>query len=272
MPRRFVSGTWLDYNVLGRLAEGVAPIVLLHHGFGHAACWGRFPQRLHSATGRPVLAYSRQDCGRSDVSEGPRRPDFIEREANEALPALLASLGCERVCLYGHSDGASIALVAATRRPDLVELVVAEAPHVVVEPVTRDGVRAMTARFDEDEAFRRRVRRGHDAGERPFRLWSGIWLDPDFARWSALDDLSRLQVPALLLQGDADPFGSRIHVDLVRANSRGPVDLRIIEGAGHAPHRTADLIPGWVAAALSATQTHQNEPASRPAATGRPST
>ena len=271
MPKRFIRGRWLDYRLLGTLDGGLPPIVLLHHGFGHADCWGRFPQRLHAATGRPVLSYSRQDCGRSDASEGPRRPDFLEREAEDILPALLASLGTRRACLFGHSDGASIALIAAARCPELVELVVAEAPHVFVEPVTLDGVRAMTARFDGDETFRRHAMKGHDDGVRAFRLWSEIWSSPEFAQWSMVDELAAMRVPALLLQGDADPFGSCVHVECIRDASRGPVDLRMIEGAGHAPHRTADLIPSWVGAALALQQKNRREPALGPAEQGGPS-
>lgn len=261
MPKRFVMGHWLDYRLWGGLEGGRPPIVMLHHGFGHCDSWGPFPQRLHAETERPILAYSRRDCGYSDASEGPRPADFIEREACETLPRLLASFGIARACLYGHSDGASIALLAAARYPELVETVIAEAPHVFVEDVTLAGVRAMTARFDADSAFRRRMTKGHRDGTRAFRLWSDVWSSPDFARWTIVPVLASLHVPALLLQGDSDPFGTRIHVDLVRANSPGPVDLRIIEGAGHAPHRTSGRIPAWVAAALQATKPRAKEPA-----------
>lgn len=254
MPKRYINGKWLDYRLLGRLDDKVSPIVLLHHGFSHADSWDDFPRRLHAATGRPILAYSREDCGRSAASDGPRRLDFLEGQACEVLPALLASFGCTRACLYGHGDGASIALIASARRPDLVEMVVAEAPLISVEPSSLACIRATVARFESDEVFRRNVRRGHRDGDRAFRLWSDMWLNPAFASWSAVEDLVRLHVPSLLLQGDADALGPSSDVDLVRRHSRGPVELRTITGTSVAAHLKAKQIPTWVADALSITR------------------
>ena len=58
----------------------------------------------------------------------------MHAQALEVLPALLAALGIERPWLFGHSDGASIALLHASRRPTAGVVVVA--PHLLVEDVS----------------------------------------------------------------------------------------------------------------------------------------
>ncbi|KQU50610.1 hypothetical protein ASG72_12090 [Bosea sp. Leaf344] len=250
MPRRFILGGWLHYRVFGQLGTGAPPIILLHHGFGHADGWERFPQALRQATGRTVLAYSRAGCGRSEPGRAVRGVDYLEREACDTLPALMASLGLERACLYGHSDGATIALIAAARRPCLVEAVIAEAPHVFAEPKTLEGVSAMTQRFETDPAFRRKLARGHNDPCGAFRSWSDVWLSPAFAHWSIASLLPAIFASLLLLQGDSDPFGSARHVKLAHDAAAGSVTTRLLPGCGHAPHRAEPRIPGWVSTLL----------------------
>jgi pimeloyl-ACP methyl ester carboxylesterase len=250
MPRRFIRGDWLHYRLFGELEAGVSPIILLHHGFGHADGWERFPEALRRATGRSVLTYSRAGCGRSEPGREARGVDYLEREACDTLPALMASFGLERACLYGHSDGATIALIAAAHRPGLVEAVIAEAPHVLVEPRTLEGVRALTQRFETDSAVRRKLARSHDDPRGTFRAWSDIWLSPAFADWTIAPLLSAISAPLLLLQGDADPFGSELHVRLAHDAATGPVTTHLLPGCGHAPHRADLRIAGWVATLL----------------------
>ena len=92
-------------------------LVLLHEGLGSVGLWRGFPQALHEATGRRVVAFSRFGHGRSDPPRAPRTPAFFHEEAEDVLPALLAALDAPEPVLVGHSDGASIALVHAARHP-----------------------------------------------------------------------------------------------------------------------------------------------------------
>ena len=63
--------------------------MLLHEGLGSVGLWRDFPQALHEATGRRVLAFSRFGHGRSEPPPQPRTPAFFHEEALEVLPALL---------------------------------------------------------------------------------------------------------------------------------------------------------------------------------------
>src|ERR1700694_6117590 len=104
------SGHRLEDAWHGGARSDAPPIVMVHQGLGSVALWKDFPQRLVDATRRRVLAYSRQGYGKSDPLAGPRGVDFMHAEALEMLPQLLDSLGVHKPVLFGHREGASIAL------------------------------------------------------------------------------------------------------------------------------------------------------------------
>src|SRR5271163_2284835 len=101
----------LEYRMIGPAPSEAPAIVMLHEGLGSAALWGDFPDRLQALTGMGVFVYSRAGYGASTSVTLPRPLDYMSREALDVLPALLDTIGFERVVLLGHSDGASIAAI-----------------------------------------------------------------------------------------------------------------------------------------------------------------
>ena len=89
-----------------------------------------------------MFAYSRQGHGRSDPRGGGLAVDFMHREADQVLPRVLDAAGIDRAVLLGHSDGGSIALLAAARWPDRVAALALEAPHVFVEDLSVASIAA----------------------------------------------------------------------------------------------------------------------------------
>ena len=60
-----------------------------------------------------------------------------------------------------------------------------------------------------------------------------------------------VSVPALVIQGLDDPFGTLAQVDAIELGCAGPVERCILEECGHAPHRdrpepTLDAMTGFV--------------------------
>jgi pimeloyl-ACP methyl ester carboxylesterase len=207
-------------------------MVLLHEGLGSVGLWRDFPQALHEATRRRVVAFSRYGHGRSDPPRAPRTPAFFHEEADKVLPALLHQLEAREPLLVGHSDGASIALAHAARHP--VAGLALLAPHVFVEEVTVEAIRATRREF-EDGALRERMARHHDDPDAAFRGWCDVWLDPAFRTWSLEADAATVTAPALLVQGADDPYGSLEQLDRIEARVRGPVERLVVPG-GHSPH------------------------------------
>jgi pimeloyl-ACP methyl ester carboxylesterase len=208
------------------------PLVLLHEGLGSVGRWRDFPQQLHTATGRRVVAYSRFGHGRSDLPRAPRTPAMFHEEALDVLPALLAAIDAHEPLLVGHSDGASIALVHASRHA--VSGLALLAPHVVVEEIAVEAIRGTRRQF-EDGDLRARMVRHHDDPDATFHGWCDVWLDPAFRDWSLEADAEAVTAPLLLIQGADDPYGTLDQLDRVEQRVRGPVRRLVVPG-GHSSH------------------------------------
>ena len=230
-------------TVAGRRLEAVElpgdpaqrALVLLHEGLGSVGLWRDFPQALHAATGRRVIAFSRFGHGRSEPPPLRRTPTFFHQEALEVLPEVLAQLDAPEPVLVGHSDGASIALIHAARHP--VAGLALLAPHVIVEEVTVAAIRKAREAFDGG-ALRARMARHHDDPDAAFNGWCDVWLDPDFRDWSLEPDAEAVTSPVLLIQGEGDPYGTLDQLDRIEARVRGPVERLVVPG-GHSPHLEA---------------------------------
>jgi len=216
-------------------AGGRTSLVMLHEGLGSVSAWRDVPEALAEALDIEVIVYSRPGYGWS-TPRAPGEawlPDFMHRQAYEVLPALLAALDVERPLLFGHSDGASIALLHAARHP--VAGVAAMAPHVFVEPVTRTSIRAARVAY-EAGGLRERLARHHADVDSAFYGWNDAWLRPAFAEWTIDADIAPSAAPTLILQGRDDEYGTLAQVDRIVA--RLPqAEVRIFERCGHSPHR-----------------------------------
>jgi pimeloyl-ACP methyl ester carboxylesterase len=241
--RRFldVAGHRLEYVRLpGR--EAAAPtLVFLHEGLGSLDLWRGFPARVVDATGCPAVVYSRWGHGRSDPLTAPRAPDYLFREAREALPALLGALHIASPLLVGHSDGASIALMHAATGA-AVRGIVAMAPHAFVEEITLAGIRA-TRRLYETTDLRARLARWHEDGDATFYGWNDVWLDARFRDWNIVSLLPAVGCPLLLIQGEDDEYGSLAQLDAIAAVAGGPAEMLALAGCGHTPWQDrADVV------------------------------
>ena len=220
---------------------------MLHEGLGSISLWRDLPQRLCERTRCTVVAYSRYGYGRSDVLREKREPEYMHHEGEVVLPALLRELGIERPILFGHSDGASIALIYAGAHPDAVRALVLEAPHVFVEEISVRSIAEAKAAYATTDLPAKLGRHHADAGA-TFAGWNDIWLDPRFRDWNIEAYADRVRVPVLLIQGDADEYGTTAQLDAIAARIPGTQTL-MVPGAGHSPHRDApELVIDRIAA------------------------
>jgi pimeloyl-ACP methyl ester carboxylesterase len=222
-------------------------IVLLHEGLGSVSLWRDLPQHLAERTQCTVVAYSRYGYGQSDVLGAPREPNYMHREAELVLPDLLAQLGIERPILFGHSDGASIALIYAGTQPDAVRALILEAPHVFVEDISVSSIAAAKIAFATTDLPAKLARHHADAAA-TFVGWNDIWLDPRFRDWNIEAYASGVSCPVLLIQGDADEYGTAEQIEAIIART-GTAEVLMVPGAGHSPHRDApELVLDAIAA------------------------
>ena len=184
------------------------------------------------------MVYSRRGSGQSDavsdVRGAGRLPaDYMHREAWQVLPALLASQGLEKPVLLGHSDGASIALLHASRYP--VTAVIAMAPHLMVEDVALQAIAAATAAF-ESGPLRDRLARHHADVDSAFWQWNDVWLSGAFRSFDIRAECSRISAPLLAIQGLDDEYGTLAQIDDLLLVAPHTQKL-ILPDCGHSPHR-----------------------------------
>ncbi|MCA7117984.1 MAG: alpha/beta hydrolase [Acidibrevibacterium sp.] len=244
-----------------RWGRGAPEIVLLHEGLGSVGLWRDFPARLAAATGRGVFAYSRAGYGHSASIPLPRPLSYMHDEARETLPRILAQEAARRVILLGHSDGASIAAIhagAAAGGTTAIAGLVLIAPHFFVEDISLASIAAAREAYRAGD-LRRRLARHHRDVDAAFRGWNDAWLDPGFRDWRIDDVLPAIAAPVLLIQGEADEYGTMAQIRLAEAKLPRPPRVVIVPAAGHSPHlshpeRVIAAIGAFVAAALTSDE------------------
>ena len=216
---------------------GAPTLVFLHEALGSVALWRDFPAALAAATGLGWAAYSRRGHGRSSPLKTARDTIYLDREAIDVLPAVLEQLGITRPILYGHSDGATIALIYAAGAGEPVEGLIVEAPHSFVEDEALAGIRATLERAQTGDLLQR-LGKYHDDPAPIFEAWHSIWLSPDFREWRITHRLAAIVAPILAIQGRDDAYGTLRQIEML-GEAGIQTEQLILAGVGHVPHDEA---------------------------------
>jgi pimeloyl-ACP methyl ester carboxylesterase len=222
----------------GSAGDQAPTLVFLHEGLGSIAQWKDFPAVLADATGCGALIYDRYGYGGSDRLEPPyeRDVDFMQVEAREVLPALLDQTGVRQAILIGHSDGGSIALLAAASLDTRIRGVVTEAAHVFVEPESVASIEDAVIAFRAGDLRDKLARYHGEAVDSAFYGWANTWLNPDFEAFHIEGYLRAITCPVLAIQGIDDAYGTPAQLDMIKAAVSGPVETMLLAACGHAPH------------------------------------
>jgi pimeloyl-ACP methyl ester carboxylesterase len=256
----------LEYRMIGPRPDAAPTIVMLHEGLGSVGLWGPFPDKIATATSIGVFAYSRAGYGNSTGAKLPRRTSFMDEEAREVLPRVLAAIGFRRGFLLGHSDGASIATIYAGSVEDhRVRGLVLIAPHFFTEDMGLAEIRRARKSFDSG-ALRERLKPYHADVDTAFRSWNGPWLHPDFHKWDITEALGYIRVPILIVQGENDQYGTLKQIEVARQECFCPVEAVVLPGLRHIPYReapelTVDAVAGFINRLLR--DHHEAEPSAK---------
>lgn len=239
--QRDVSVDGLQLHVQQLSFEGKTerpPIVFLHDSFGSIKLWRTFPERIAASLSADAISFDRQGHGESQPFASERTVTYMEDEAHILLH-LLEKLNIDKCILFGHSDGGSIALIAASLDPDRVAAVVTEGAHVFVEEETLAGIRTTVGEYDTTDLKQRLERYHGDKTDALFHAWSDTWGAPWFRKWNIEKYLSGIKCPALIIQGTADEYGTERQVDAIVSQVAGPAKKLMIASIGHTPHKEA---------------------------------
>jgi pimeloyl-ACP methyl ester carboxylesterase len=241
-----------------RDAGAGAAVVILHGGWGYDIY--PFDRQIESLVSRHrVVVPDRTGYGQSGALD-IQRPDFHQRAAEETL-ALLDALALERPVVWGHSDGAVIALRLGLMAPARVGSIIGEATHYLRgKPASRGFFETMRDAPDRlGDRVAATLQRDHgDRWRALIRTNGSAWLQiADQAATAAADlydgRLPELTVPTLLIHGANDPRTEPGELEALCRAIRGVRCERLADG-GHSPHSdraTADavtrIVEAWIA-------------------------
>jgi pimeloyl-ACP methyl ester carboxylesterase len=229
----------LEYRMIGPRPDAGPTLVMLHEGLGSVGLWGEFPDKLAAATGAGAFVYSRAGYGTSSPVALPRPVTFMHREAREVLPRVLDAIGFKRGLFVGHSDGASIAAIYAGSVQDhRVRGLVLMAPHFFTEDMGIAEIARAKEAYDNGD-LRQKLARWHADVDNAYRGWNEVWLNPEFRHWDITEELAYIRVPILIVQGEGDQYGTVRQIEVAKEECYCPVEVALLSGARHAPHREA---------------------------------
>ncbi len=128
-----------------------------------------------------------------------------------------------------------------------VKAVALMAPHVFTEDLGIASIVEAKRAYEQGD-LKRKLARWHDHVDCAFYGWNGAWLDPGFRAWNLEEFLPAIRVPMLVVQGEADQYGTIEQVRAIARGSGGPVETVLIPDTGHSPYREA---PDAALAAIS---------------------
>ncbi len=234
-----VQGRTLQLEVAWVGSDDVtAPVmVFLHEGLGSVAMWKDFPETLCRTLNMRGLVYSRPGYGASTPRAANEQwnADFMHRQAQDILPALLSKLDIQNPWLFGHSDGGSIALLFAAHFPTVAAGVIVVAPHIMVEDIGIASIRVTRDAYLQ-QGLRERLARYHRDVDSAFFGWNTIWLSPAFRNWNIEDELAAIRCPVLAIQGEDDEYGSLQQIFGIR-DKLAATQVVVLLACGHSPHR-----------------------------------
>ena len=226
-------------NIYYHLIEGDSNkpyLIFLHEGLGCCELWKDYPEKLCAITGCPGLVYDRIGYGKSTALREKRTIHYMHDYALDELPKVLEGIipDCSYI-FVGHSDGGSIALIAAAQRSPLLLGTITEAAHIFVERQTIAGIEQADLAWQKGK-LNGLIKYHGIKTETIFKAWSNTWLTPWFAHWNIEYLLPSIIVPLLVIQGRDDQYGSVSQVNNIAEKSMGLAITALVNSCGHNPH------------------------------------
>lgn len=233
-----IGGVILEYAWFGKVSDKGLTIVMLHEGLGCVGLWKQFPGQLAQQTGCRVLSYSRQGYGGSDPVKLPRSLKYMHQEGIDVLPLLLDALYIDKFVLFGHSDGASIALIfAGSQQDERLQGLILLAPHVFNQKQCVESITLARQAYETGE-LRERLMKYHGSNvDCAFWGWNNAWLDSGFWFWNLEEYLANIEVPLLVIQGEDDEYGTPAQIDSIQAQVLTQTMVKLLPDCKHSPHR-----------------------------------
>jgi pimeloyl-ACP methyl ester carboxylesterase len=202
--------------------------------------WGDFPDELIKLSGLNGMMYDRRGYGQSSPFAVSERNEFYLHDEAHELMNVLDSCNIQQAVIYGHSDGATIAILAAALYPDRVKGLILEGAHSFIEDSGKKAVLETRERAKETSLLASLEKFHGDKTAELFRLWHETWLGDYFANWTIVPLLHQIACPVLAFQGENDEFGSIEQLNILKKEIPSFVTIAAIASAGHTPRKESE--------------------------------
>lgn len=290
-------------------------IVFMHHATGSQLDWRDQMSFFSSHTPFQCIAYDRFGFGQSipefatrnyeatreHVVVGAEKKSFLFEQDeyhkngvtensleyyNKGLLELcdvLEQLNLQRIILVGHSDGATLSLLAASGQgstmgdwklpesarsllKERIVAVVAESPHMWFDETTlQPGFDFFEKNVESTDRFWKATTRDQlteHYSKIVVNRWKKTWVNNErMKHWDERECLPHIECPTLVIHGTKDPFFTVDHsktiVDLINRNDPHRATLTTFDQAAHTPHR--EQIAPFNSTVLSFINKHKNK-------------
>jgi len=212
-------------------------LIFLHDSLGSIALWRDFPEKLAALTQCNLLIYDRLGYGQSQpMPTHVRNNDYVELEA-DVLNRIITEYALSNVILFGHSDGGSIALIAASKYPSKIKAIIVEAAHIFVEDITLKGICEAVEAYATTDLPERLAKYHGTKTDTMVKAWTETWRSPAFRNWNIEHFLKSITAPLLFIQGENDEYGTLNQVKKTISQVSGSAEKAVIPTVGHTPHK-----------------------------------
>ena len=199
------------------------PVLLMHGGLSSTEDWD-FTVLPAVASDHHVYSYDRSAHGRTKIRDGYFHFHFQTDEAIAYIEDVIKG----PTHLIGWSDGGIISLLIALKRPDLVKSIIAIGTNYNHDSGLSFNLSTVQVPEEDKALFAERSGQNPellvDIVTKAFQVWA---TEPNMT----LEQLSKIEVPVLILAGDDEPFRSAHTFEMYEAFPNGR--LAVLPGASH---------------------------------------
>ncbi len=216
---------------------GEPVLIFLHDSWGCTAMWEDFPGKTAGIFGLNAMIYDRRGYGKSSPFSPEPRTKFYLHEAALELMQVMNALEIKKAILYGHSDGGTIALIAAATHPERFKGIIVEGAHSFVEEKGKAAVRESRDKAKHNSLLKSLGKYHGNKTSELFKRWHEAWLGDFFADWTIVPELKNIRCPVLAFRGENDPYDTIAQLNILEKEIQSPLIARVITEAAHTPRK-----------------------------------
>lgn len=211
-------------------------LIFLHDSWGCVEMWDDFPEKLAKLSGLNALVYDRRGYGKSSPFSLVERTKFYLHEEANFLVKLLDKLQIPKAVLYGHSDGATISLIAGANFPARFDSLILESAHTFIEEKGIEAVRESRDKAKHNSLLSSLAKFHGDKTDELFKRWHEAWLSDLLSDWSIVPLLKNITCSVLAFRGENDPYDTVEQLNILKKEIPN-VTAVLIKDACHTPRK-----------------------------------